>query len=207
MNSREPLEIGGGVTRCGAIAKGGRDQYFPGDPPEWQVAVISDNETDLAFHYQRYRAWLVDIAQHYVHDRDLAEDSVQTVFMKLLRNGESPRAIHHYLVRAVRNECNRSQCRDRKRREREIRARTDGVASLDMAEGQETTTNRSIEEVLTLLPRRCADVVRLRTEGLSYETIGETLGVSVNTVDAQIQRAKKIAGTHFQRQSQSTSTA
>lgn len=142
-------------------------------------------------HYGR----LCDFVYRHVHSREIAEDIVQDLFVRILESGrfhdlDDPLP---YLYRAARNGAV-SHLRGRRLRER-LRERIPRPPTPRRADAEaelrelEYETARAVEA----LPRRTRLVFSLsRDQGLTYAQIARTLDVSVKTVESQMGRALKL---------------
>ncbi len=133
-------------------------------------------------------------------DRDNAEEVVQEVFVKLweAHNELSIKlSINAYLYKAVHNRCinllNHTQIKKKYVTETAINGSnlvspvtSDYPIANLLVQELEVKINQSILE----LPKQCREVFLLiRYEDLSYTEAAEKLGVSVNTIKTQLQRA------------------
>ena len=144
---------------------------------------------------RHYRA-LCYFATRYLKDAVEAEDVVQDIFMKLLearREFEDEESVVRFLYVATRNACLN-------------RVKLEGIhaAVLEKVTPEEEPREdeffarvvraevyREIMAAVEELPRECGRVFRLAyLEGLSNEEVAEQLGISVNTVKVQKNRAK-----------------
>jgi RNA polymerase sigma-70 factor (ECF subfamily) len=159
-----------------------------------QLAAIAAGD-EVAFE-RLFRDWYPRLAEHawrLLGERDLAEDAVQEVFVALWRGRDrlpEAGALAGYLHRAVRN-----------RALNQLRSRKGEVADPDgqMIIAVEPEAHTRLEEqqlagqhaaALATLPPRTLEVFLLsRDQGLTYAAIGETLGISVNTVETLMGRA------------------
>ncbi|MBX7259520.1 MAG: RNA polymerase sigma factor [Candidatus Hydrogenedentes bacterium] len=121
-----------------------------------------------------------------------AEEVVQEVFTRMYANLDRPRAVTHvsaYLFRATTNACTDAL----RRRRFDSRPLELAVAS-EIADGSATASQRlaaleawrETEKLIARLPRRHADVVRLRIfDELRFVEIAEVLGISLGTVKSR----------------------
>jgi RNA polymerase sigma-70 factor (ECF subfamily) len=117
-----------------------------------------------------------------------AEDAVQDVLVRAYLDREKHRAItgvRPYLFRMVAN-----QCTDVLRRRRRAEQRRDPSDPADFAArpGPESPVDRldEIERLLTRLPKRQSEAIRLRVFGsLPFAAIAEAVGVSMPTIKSR----------------------
>lgn len=151
------------------------------------------NITEL---YKTYSTQLTETACRWVPMED-ARDITQDVFLILWERREKLSDltdIYAYAYAAVRN-----RCLDRLRNEAYIREYTNRAWALIVDTiNMETPTNyiyfketqRTIARAVDRLPRRCRQVFMLsREQGMRYNNIADTLGISVNTVENHISLA------------------
>lgn len=148
-----------------------------------------------------YRA-LCNYAMRVVVTREIAEEVVSDVFVKLWKNREQIEvhtSFQAYIYRAVRNQAlDYLKLRVHRQYERE---------SLDTVQwnmshadhftpAEEMSFNEFynyIEDCINDLPKQCQLIFRLsREEGLRYRDIAERLDISVKTVETQMSRALKV---------------
>ena len=142
----------------------------------------------------RHRPLMLRIAREHFRIRpDDAEDIVQDVFARLLGNDcEHLKAFHGecklstWLYNITRN-----RCIDLKRRKG-----ADPMPADDPANGADVAgtaeLRATVDRALAELPPRSRLLLRLRYfQQLSYQEIGDLLGVPANTVGSGINRAKK----------------
>lgn len=152
-------------------------------------------ETMVREHYGRLCAF----AFRLLGSRDQAEDVVHEVLLRVWRDRDrfefrDPLA---YLYRAVRNQVI-SEHRKSGTRSRllEERARTESVTPHlpDLAAVVEhDELAEAAARAVASLPERCRLVYTMRREqGLSYEEIALVLGVTIKTVENQMNRAAKL---------------
>jgi RNA polymerase sigma-70 factor (ECF subfamily) len=168
--------------------------------PEYTLiqAIAADDQAAFECLVKRYQNPLGNFVYRYVGDRSTAEDITQEVFMRVYRSASSfvPKArVSSWLFKIALN----LSLNEIKRRQRQ---RRDETAIHDEQEhGAESASSpaaprRDLElEVMSALDKlsgnqRAALLLRVN-EGLSYREIGETLGLSVPSVEALIFRARQ----------------
>lgn len=144
--------------------------------------------------FDYYYSALVIFADRYLHDLGSAEDTVQSVFVKMWENRQNLKtaSVRFHLINAVRNSCIdliRKEGTREKYMQRQIRqsfhAGEDFWAESELKEMIETAIGR--------LPDRCREIFLLsRFEGLNSKEIAQKLQLSQRTVETQITNALKI---------------
>ena len=135
-----------------------------------------DSQTAFRDFYNMTYDRLFRIAYYYVKQEEWSQEIVLDVFLKLWKQRSNlldVRNIEDYCFILVKN------------------------ASLNYLEKESRHTLIHPEELFALyvkaldrLPERCREVfIRIREEKQSYAQVAEELGISMNTVDAQLQKA------------------
>jgi len=150
--------------------------------------------------FHAYYAPLCDFVQSFVHSPDLAEELVQTVFLRIWehRHTWEPRVgVRAYLFAACRNQALGVLKHERVIARVAQRAMREGIP-LGIAVtqvGPEDELHASeladaLREAVDRLPERRRLVVILRWQHqMSYAEIAQVLGISVKTVEVQLGRA------------------
>lgn len=218
---------GGGITLCVCVPRSGcygigvdlettaslnpsptsRSRWLPEAPPGLPAPAASLGETtdrarwfaeEVQPHEARLRAWL---RARFSTLRDI-DDVVQEAYLRIWRARAGGRIEHpkSYLFNTARN-----AALDRVRRERVVpfERLTDRETSFVLEGGDDAGSNCDAElELLAAavraLPQRCREVFILRKyHGLSHEAIAARLGITPNTVNAQITAAMIRCREHF----------
>jgi RNA polymerase sigma-70 factor (ECF subfamily) len=145
------------------------------------VSLNPDFEALFLKHHKE----LISLSYNVVRDRDAAKDVVQEVFVKLWKNKESlefGERIKHYLFKATAH-ASLNHLRGQRRYYR--------LEDLAAQSGTETTSFKELElrsrQAIDRLPPQCKAIFILsRHEGLKYQEIADTLGLSVKTVENQM---------------------
>ncbi len=153
------------------------------------MAEVQPHESRLRHWLRRRFPWLTDV-----------DDLVQDSMAKILRARSEGRVGSHaraYLFQTARN-----AAYDQARRNNVVSIESVAeMASLSVLEDRpdaaETLSRDQELEILAQaiesLPDRCRMIVKLqKLRGLSYQEISRQLGISVNTVNAQIQKAMRL---------------
>jgi len=131
-----------------------------------------------------------------LQEESIAEEIVQTVFLKLWENRERM-AIHTslraYLYKAVHNESLNYVKRrkvQRKYMEEAMKAHKQHETEVREADKE---LQRQLEQALHQLPEKCRTVFQLsRFEELKYQEIAERLNISLKTVEAHMGKALRM---------------
>jgi RNA polymerase sigma factor (sigma-70 family) len=145
--------------------------------------------------FERYRVSLVSHVASLLGTQTDAEDIVQETWSRLLRvddlEPDEARA-RSYMFRVA---TNLAFDRHRKRREQSIEDIGESAEPFTAADGPDAMVDldramETISQVLLQLRPRCRRVFLLRTaEGLSFEAIGERLGISKRSVERDMKHA------------------
>jgi len=147
---------------------------------------------------RRHQQRVYQIAYRLLRDPLEAEDAAQEVFIKVYENAHrfKPKAsVAAWLHRITANHC-LNQLRRRRPQEsldqEDAPAAPDpGASPLDLLEEQDL--NRRLEGLLNSLPENQRRALILKQfAGLSYQEIGEELGLSAQAVDGLLKRARQF---------------
>ncbi len=145
---------------------------------------------------------LCNYAMRVVATKEIAEEVVADVFVKLWKNREQIEvhtSFQAYIYRAVRNQAlDYLKLRVHRQYEKETLESiqwnmnyADHFSPMDELAFNETFTH--IESCIKALPRQCQIIFRMsREDGLRYKDIAEKLNISVKTVETQMSRALKV---------------
>lgn len=150
--------------------------------------------------YRRFSDMVFNLSLRMAGDREVAEDLSQEIFLRVVRHlgGFQGRAsVKTWVYRIAVNTC-RSRLARRARRSRVVQAVDDdlltrvpagGIGPEQAAAAREQ--RRRLEGALAELPLGFRSAVVLRDiEGLSYEQIGQVLGIRMGTVRSRIARGR-----------------
>ena len=144
--------------------------------------------------YSSYRELLCLYAKRILDNREDAEDIVNDTFLKLWETRDQmhkTKSLLAYIYRSVRNDC-----LDFLKHRQVISEYVTSLSSdpdivhddahpLSLILSNESVNE--IERAIDSLPSRCKEIFLLaRLEGLSHQDIAKQLGITVNTVKAQI---------------------
>lgn len=170
------------------------------NPTERNIIVRLRNNDREAFQlvYWKYQKAVYGLALRYLKDPQLAEDAVQDVFVKLWMNRaelDSERSLHGWLFTSLKNHV-LNMIKSRKRRiERhyeyiqQMESSAEASDSYVIQEEMEQLLRKGMER----LPERKQLIYRLKSlDGLTNRQIAVRLGLSINTVKSQFNRANKF---------------
>jgi RNA polymerase sigma-70 factor (ECF subfamily) len=171
------------------------------DPTELDYALLRrlarGEDAALGELVRRHQQRVYQIAYRLLRDPQEAEDASQEVFIKVYENAhrfEPKASVAAWLHRITANHCLNLL---RRRRPHESLDQEDAPQPPDPAAGplellEERDLHRRLEELLNGLPenQRRALVLK-RYAGLSYQEIGQELGLSPQAVDGLLKRARQ----------------
>ena len=161
-----------------------------------KTAVLNESSYEELF-----RTWYTPLCKmifRILQDKDLTEDIVQEVFIKLWEKRTELKievSLKAYLYRAAINASYNHL--EKNKRYPKLALEDMSVELKDSsnveAKVQAEELEKKINESLLALPEACREVFILsRQEGLSYKEIAETLGISIKTVENQMGKALRI---------------
>lgn len=164
--------------------------------------VYNESYTSFCELFRRYYHPLCVYAMRVVTYREIAEEVVSDVYMKLWKN-KGQITVHTsfeaYLYKSVRN-----QSLDYLKLKTYRPQKNDSLDILDSSHGyadyhtpsDELCFNElyaELEELVNALPKQCQLIFRLNREnGLKYREIADQLQISIKTVETQMGRALKL---------------
>ncbi|MFY9150390.1 MAG: RNA polymerase sigma-70 factor [Prolixibacteraceae bacterium] len=146
--------------------------------------------------FEKYYSSMCLFARQFLKDHELAEESVQDMFVRIWERRQSlniETSVKHYLFRSIRNHClNQLQ---HEKIKHQYASKVIEAASHEMDPEQyfiEVDLLKRIENSINSLPPKRKEIFRLsREQGLKYKEIAEKLNISVKTVEAQMGLALK----------------
>jgi len=153
--------------------------------------------------FKMYYSKLCNFSFNYIHNKDIAEDIVQTVFLTFWeqrKNWKYLKNVKAYLYKLVRNESlNYIKINKIRRGARvEIRDRMHEWKLNSEEKFNENELKRLVKIGIDSLPERCRQIYQLsRNGGLTYKEIANVLNISINTVETQMGRALKSLRDHI----------
>ncbi len=131
-----------------------------------------------------------------VKDFDLAEDIVQSMFLKLWEKRadlDITTSVRSYLFRSVYNQCINQLDH------RVIKTKYDASVRVEAGRDEQQPDvfpdelEQNIRKAVDTLPPQCRSIfIMSRYEELRYSEIAERLGISVNTIQNQVSKALKL---------------
>ncbi|WP_345222548.1 RNA polymerase sigma-70 factor [Hymenobacter koreensis] len=156
----------------------------------------TDGEAFMQALFKGYYRPLGNVIFRVVQDRDVAEDLLQDVFLRVWNNRDTlviSSTYKAYLYRAAMN----AALRHTERSKRQV-----AWDDANVAEPSANTTDeglngheaeQAVAEALETLPPQCRAVFLMsRQEGLSYQQIAEALDVAPKTVENQMGKALRL---------------
>lgn len=144
--------------------------------------------------YSKYRSQLLVFIQQRVGDRDLAEDVLHDVFVKIVGRQEclrEPAKITAWLYQVTRN-----AIIDRVRSTRPHEELPRDIAANDEEPTAETKLAGFLRPMIDALPQMYRDAVTLSDlDGVPLKQIAEREGVTVSAVKSRVQRGRRMLET------------
>lgn len=166
------------------------------DDKSLTLELAQGNEKAFETIFTKYYKALCTFSRQFLNDDELAEETVQDMFVKIWEKRYSlsiETSLEHYLFRAVRNHCfNLLQHQKIKNRYAEKILKDTEKEIISEEYFLEPDLKNKIETAINSLPPKRKEIFRLsREEGLKYKEIAEQLDISVKTVEAQMGLALK----------------
>lgn len=166
------------------------------DDKSLTLELARGNEKAFEAIFSKYYKALCSFSKQFLNDDELAEETVQDMFVKIWEKRFSlsiETSLEHYLFRAVRNHCfNQLQHQKIKNRYAEKVLKNTETEIHSEEYFLEPDLKNKIEEAINSLPPKRKEIFRLsREEGLKYKEIADQLDISVKTVEAQMGLALK----------------
>ena len=168
----------------------------PTEDNELFLKLKDGDEQAFKVLFQKYYSSLCLFARQFFSDREMAEETVQDMFVKIwekreLLNIES--SVKHYLFRSVRNHCLNQIQHEKIKQQYASKVIESAHQEIDQDQYYlEVDLLQRIEKSIDSLPPKRQEIFRLsREQGLKYKEIADTLNISVKTVEAQMGLALK----------------
>lgn len=162
------------------------------------LAKITEGDAQgLELLFRQYYHALCQFAYPKVRNWDAAEDIVQEVFVKLWNKRDQisiQTSLKSYLYTATKNLClNYIQKQKRDIELNQVYLEKQELAEQDPEAKSAEVLQQKIQEALETLPPKCREVFTLsRYEGLTYQEIADTMGISPKTVENQMGKALSL---------------
>lgn len=161
-----------------------------------KIHLSEDSPTFDQIYLENFAA-LHRYAYTIINDRELAEEMVHQVFLKILEQKEALKvhtSIKAYLFRAVNNECLNHIKHQKVKQSYQTYAIESIPNQVEIPSNQ--LAYKELEKHLTTvingLPEQCRTIFQLsRFEELKYREIANQLGISIKTVESQMSKAIK----------------
>jgi RNA polymerase sigma-70 factor (ECF subfamily) len=154
---------------------------------------------EMAFEvlFRRYYSSLCFFARQFLNDVELAEETVQEMFVKIWEKRDQlhiESSVKHYFFRSVRNQCLNHIQHQKIRQQYAQNVMENSQEDINPEKYfMEVGLRKKIEDCIDALPAKRQEIFRLsREQGLKYKEIAETLNISVKTVEAQMGLALKF---------------
>lgn len=168
--------------------------------PEYQQLIAEGNEHAFEKVYTYYHKKLIAFSHNYTKSKELSEEIVEDVFIKLWCNRESVSQIKNinvYLYTAIKHQSLNAISKEARRVVTQLLEVSeynynypDSSSPHDLLVTSELM--QSVQRAIDSLPPRCKLIFQLvREDGLRYKEISEILKISVSTIDTQMAIAIK----------------
>jgi RNA polymerase sigma-70 factor (ECF subfamily) len=153
------------------------------------TAIIETDNYSVAELYARHRDFIYHVALRVLHNADDAEDVVQNVFLRMMRNEQGPdvgRSAVGYLRRAAKNAAIDII------RKRTQRAETE-LPAYHPAPEETFVERRHVRQVIEKLPARNAELLEMHYQGgYMYDELAARFGMQVGTVKSRLHRIRAV---------------
>lgn len=149
--------------------------------------------TDFAEIVHEHQGMVFSIAYHFLHDRALAEEIAQEIFLQLhkhLGSLESPEHLLYWLRRSTSNRC--IDCARHRKLAPQIGLESVPEPATVDTPGDPMMARRLRQLVASLPPKQRMVVVLRYQEDLEPEEIARVLNIPLGTVKSQLQRSLAI---------------
>ena len=146
--------------------------------------------------FQKYYPAMCHFARQFLHDSEMAEETVQELFVHIWEKRASlniETSVKHYFFRSIRNQCLNQIQHQKIRQQYASKMMESSHQEIDPEQYyMEVDLIKRIEKSIESLPPKRQKIFRLsREQGLKYKEIAEQLNISVKTVEAQMGLALK----------------
>jgi RNA polymerase sigma-70 factor (family 1) len=165
-----------------------------------KIAVENDQHA-FGQLYMAYMPNLLQFAQSIIKSRELAEEIVSDVFIKIWQNRESLVNIDNfrlYLYKSIKNTSFNYLSRHYRKNTVSLDEMSSTISTLSYNPEQLLITSEVVNKInntIKMLPPRCKLIFKLvKEDGLKYNEIAHLLNISVKTIDSQMAIAVKKIG-------------
>lgn len=165
-----------------------------------KIAVEGDQQA-FGQLYMAYMPNLLQFAQSIIKNRELAEEIVSDVFIKIWQNRARLNDIENfrlYLYKSVKNTSFNYLSRHFRKNTVSLDEMSLTISTLTYNPEQLMITSEVVNKInntIKLLPPRCKLIFKLvKEDGLKYMEIAQLLNISVKTIDSQMSIAVKKIG-------------
>ena len=146
--------------------------------------------------FVKYYSFMCNYACQFLKDSELAEETVQDMFVKIWEKRTSlniETSVKHYFFRSIRNLCLNQIQHEKIKKQYASKVLESSYQDIDPEHFYlEVDLIQRIEKSIEALPPRRKEIFRLsREKGLKYKEIADTLNISIKTVEAQMGLALK----------------
>ena len=146
--------------------------------------------------FQKYYSPMCHFARQFLHDSQMAEETVQELFVHLWEKRQSltiETSVKHYFFRSIRNQCLNQIQHQKVRQQYASHVMEWSQQEADPEQYYiEVDLIKRIEKSIESLPPKRQEIFRLsREQGLKYKEIADQLNISIKTVEAQMGLALK----------------
>ena len=146
--------------------------------------------------FQKYYSALCHFARQFLHDSEMAEETVQELFVHIWEKRQSlniETSVKLYFFRSIRNQCLNQLQHQKIRQQYASKMMESAHQEIDPEQSYlEVDLMNRIEKSIGSLPPKRQEIFRLsREQGLKYKEIADELNISVKTVEAQMGLALK----------------
>lgn len=172
------------------------------DRKRYLLLLIAENDDQAAFDelFTFYFPGLVSFASNILKDRQLAEEVVEDVFVKLWQNRKtlvSIKSPSHYIYTAVKYTALSALKKQNTVFYEDYPGDVELTYSSPESDYISNENLAQINEAINQLPAKCRLIFRLiKEEGLKYDEVAQLLQLSVKTIESQMTIAiKKLTNT------------
>ena len=142
---------------------------------------------------QEHQSMVFSIAYHFLHDRSLAEEAAQDVFLRLYRNLASIKSPKHLVFWLRKVACRRALDEARKLPKAPLTSLEDVAEPAEDPPDSDPLLSRGLRRIVASLPEDSRAVIILRyQEELDLAEIARILDLPLNTVKSRLERSLAV---------------